>query len=75
MKKILIVTTAVTVLAAVSSAFASPSYEAEYDYDGWRAAEYAAAGKVFTPWTAVPTLEPNDYASTTRRLKPLSRRH
>jgi hypothetical protein len=29
MKKILIVTTAVTMLAAVSAAFASPAYEAE----------------------------------------------
>jgi hypothetical protein len=75
MKKILVVTTAVTVLAAVSSAFANPSYEAEWDYDSWRAAQRAAAGKVFTPWTTAPALEPNGDASTTRRIKPLGGRH
>jgi hypothetical protein len=75
MKKILIVTTAVTVFAAVSSAFANPSYEAEWDYDGWRAAQSAAAGTVFTPWTAIPALELNSDVSSTRRTKPLRGRH
>jgi hypothetical protein len=54
MKTILIVTTAVTVLAAVSQALAtSPAYEAAWDYDGLRAAQSAHAGKRFTPWEAV----------------------
>jgi hypothetical protein len=66
MKKILILTTAVTVLAAVSSAFAGPAYEAEYDYDGWRAAQSAQAGKRFTPWEAAPVFEPNGRTSTGR---------
>ena len=74
MKKVLIVTTAVTVLAAVSQAFASPSYEAEYDYDSWRAAESALAGKHFTPWEAAPAFEPNGHASTFGRIKSRGRK-
>jgi hypothetical protein len=65
MKTILFVTTAVTVLAAVSQAFAtSPAYEAAWDYDGLRAAQSAHAGKRFTPWEAVPVLKPNGHTST-----------
>jgi hypothetical protein len=70
MKRILIVTTAVTVLAAVAPAFASPAYEAEWDYDGWRAAQSSQAGKRFTPWEAATALEPNGHSSTFVRIKP-----
>ncbi|HEV3081776.1 MAG TPA: hypothetical protein VGY66_18495, partial [Gemmataceae bacterium] len=74
MKKLLIVTTAVTVLAAISQAFASPSYEAEYDYDGWRAAESALAGKRFIPWEAAQALEPNGHTSTFGQIKSRGRK-
>jgi hypothetical protein len=66
MKKILIVTTAVTAIAAVSSAFAGPAYEAEWDYDGWRAAQNSQVGKRFAPWEAAPALEPSGHTSTGR---------
>jgi hypothetical protein len=74
MKKLLIVTTAVTVLAAISQAFASPSYEAEYDYDGWRAAESALAGKRFIPWETAPAVEPNGHSSTFGQIKSRGRK-
>jgi hypothetical protein len=41
MKNLLAGATLATVLAAVSPAFAGPAYEAEQDYEGWRAAEKA----------------------------------
>ena len=66
MKKILIVATAVSVLGAISQAFAGPAYEAEYDYDGWRAAQSASAGKRFPLWEAAPALEPSGQTSTGR---------
>ena len=75
MKTILIVTTAVTVLAAVSQAFAtSPAYEAAWDYDGFRAAQSVHAGKRFTPWEAAPAFEPNGHASTFGRIKSRGRK-
>ena len=42
MKKVLIATAAAFAFIAASPAFAGPSEEAAWDYDGWRAAQKAA---------------------------------
>ena len=45
MKKVLFATVAATIFVAVSPAFANPSYEAEWDYAGWRDAQQSIAGQ------------------------------
>jgi hypothetical protein len=43
MKKELFAAAAATIFIVVSPAFANPAYEAEWDYDGWKAARQSNA--------------------------------
>jgi hypothetical protein len=48
MKKLLVAAVAATMFVVVAPAFANPSYEAEEDYAGWKAARDAARQQVET---------------------------
>ena len=43
MKKVLFAAVTATIFVVVSPAFANPAYEAEWDYDGWKAARQSNA--------------------------------